>query len=285
MATKHVARARPKATSSPELEKECTAILDLLANEEDEHWQIGMHYNRIVDGRLAQAAGYPSAQEFASQRLAAISHATLSRYSAIARAFPEEVAKKYRSSLLAELLTYERISQATLPHGDQAQVPIKVPNADGSTENKHFADSSVEDLRSAVHRLHGHEQKPIPVDDKRIIDALRKTLERMLGSADIPIAMHERRGPADTFVAFNLPVNYLEMLRDVLVSVLRKPGDVAVQSVQGKSRGGKIATKNGRRWSGRAGGSKTSKTAKSVHRALAPKNKQMSRGNIQPRRP
>ncbi len=284
MATKHQAHARPKATSSPELDKECAAILDLLSSEEDDHWLIGMHYNRIVDGRPAQAAGYPSAQEFAAQRLAAISHSTLSRYSAIARAFPEAVAKKYGSTLLSELLAYERLSHTTPPDGDPGQIAVKVPNPDGSTATKHFADCSYEDLRSAIHQLHGHEHKPLPADDKRIIDALRKTLERQLGSADVPIAMHERRGPADTFVSFNLPLNYLEPLRDVLIAVVGKPEGAAVRSTQAKSRS-KIATKDVRGWSSRSSSSTRSTGAKSPHRGLLPKNKQLSRRGGQPRTP
>lgn len=242
-----------------------------------------MHYNRIVDERLAQAAGYPSAQEFAAQRLAAISHSTLSRYSAIARAFPEEVAKKYGSSLLAELLTYERLSHVTAPGGDPGQIAINVPKSDGSTTSKHFSDCSVEDLRSAVHKLRSREQKPIPADDKRMLEVLRTTMEQQLGSADAPIAMHERRGPSDTFVSFTLPLNYLEPLRDVLITVLRKPGEGSIRSTRTKS-GAKTATKDVRRWSGQRASSTVSKHSKSLHRALASKNKQTSHGKDEPRR-
>jgi hypothetical protein len=265
MSRKHAAQPRTKATLSPELEKERSAILDLLAREEDEHWQIGVHYNRIVDGRLAQDAGFKSAQEFVSQRLGGISQATLTEYGAIAKAFPEAVAKKYGSTLLARLLSYERLTGVTLPTGDPGEVAIKVPNEEGSTSNKRFADCVLEDLRAALHQLHPP-PKPIPPDDRRIVEALQKTLERMMGSAEIPIAMHARRGLADTFVVFNLPMRYLEDLRDVLRTVLGKPGDPAVRSSQAKPRS-----------------RMPSKATKPPRHPLSTKNKQIPRRNGQPR--
>jgi len=225
MATKHGARPRSKANLSAELQKECTAILDLLANEEDEHWQIGVHYNRIVDGRLAQADGFKDAREFISQRVGGVSHGTVELYGAIARAFSEDAAKKYGSTKLGALLTYEKLTHVNLPSKDPGQVTIKVPNPNGSTTEKHFADCSREELKSAIRKLH-RPPKPIPVDDRRVIGALQKTLEQQLGSSEAPISMHARRGPADTFVVFNLPVNYLEPLRDVLDIVFRKPENI-----------------------------------------------------------
>ncbi len=99
MTKKHAAHPQPKEASS-ELEKECQAILGLLSQEEDEHFQIGVHYNRIVDGRLAQAEGFKSAKEFFSQRLTTISQSALSIYGSIAKTFSEEAAKKYGSTRL-----------------------------------------------------------------------------------------------------------------------------------------------------------------------------------------
>jgi hypothetical protein len=276
MATKHAAKPRPKANLSPELQRECTAILDLLDNEEDEHWQIGMHYNRIVDSHLYQADGFKNAHEFASKWLGRISQATLTRYAAIAQAFSEDVAKKYGSTLLEGLLTYERLGGTTLAPGDPGLVAIKVPNADGSTSNKYFAACSQDEMRAAVHNLHPP-PKPIPPDDRPLITGLQKALERLLGT-EPPIVMHAKRGSADTFVNFNLPMGYLEDLRDVLNAVLRKPGDAAVRSTRPKPRA-KAASRNGRSWSkgdGRSRASKdTSMHAAPVHQRASGKAKQM----------
>ncbi len=123
MTKKHATHPQPKEASS-ELEKECQAILDLLTQEEDEHWQIGVHYNRIVDGRLAQANGFKSAKEFFSQRIATISQTALSIYGSIAKTFSEEAAKKYGSTRLDSLIVYVRQSKTTLPQGDPGQFTI-----------------------------------------------------------------------------------------------------------------------------------------------------------------
>src|SRR2546425_11636006 len=109
MAKKHAAKPRGRATLSPELEKETNAIVGLLENEEDEHWLIGFHFNKIVDGQLYKVDGFKTAHEFAAKLLGRISQTTLARYGAIAKAFSEDVAKKYGSSRLEVLLTYERL--------------------------------------------------------------------------------------------------------------------------------------------------------------------------------
>ncbi len=247
MARKHAQHSRLNEASS-ELDKECQAILELLAQEEDEHWQIGVHYNRIVDQRLAQAAGFKNAQEFVSQRLGGISQPTLTLYGTIAKAFPEEVAKKYGSTLLGQLITYEKLSKAQLPKGDPGPITIKVPNKDGSTSNKNFADCSLEQMREAVHQLHSPaKEKPIPAEDRRLIEALEKTMDRQLGGGT-PLTMHARRGKPDTLITFNLTIQYLEPLRDILFTVLGKPDN-----------------------------------AVAIHHSPAGKNKQMSRRNGQPR--
>ncbi len=64
----------------------------------------------------------------------------LTLYGAIAKAFPEEVAKKYGSSTLGALPTYEKLRDSKLPTGDPAEVSITVPQMDGSTAEKRFAD-------------------------------------------------------------------------------------------------------------------------------------------------
>jgi len=134
------------------LDNECAAILKLLADEEDQHFEIGVHYNRIVDGKLYKDGGFKSAAELVSRRLGGIFHATLTTYGAIAKAFDEEFATKYGSAVLGELLVYEKATGGKLPSGDPAQVPIKVPHG-GSTKEKPFADCSLSELRAAVHKL------------------------------------------------------------------------------------------------------------------------------------
>ncbi len=283
MAKKHEAKPRRKANLSPELEKETNAILGLLENEEDEHWQIGSHFNRIVDGQLYKADGFKTAHEFAAKLLGTISQATLARYGAIAKAFTEDVAKKYGSTLLESLLTYERLSDATVPTGDPGQVSIKVPNPDGSTTSKHFADCSQDDMRAAVHKLHPP-PKPIPSEFRPTIKALEDTLKRF-GDETI-IVMHVKPTAADAAVSFNLPFNYLEPLRDILVSVFGLP-EKALGRSETSSRAKAVIAK-GSAWVRGEGHSRASKQASmgtgSIHHGVSQKAKRISRGNGHPRR-
>jgi len=275
MASKHAAKPRRKASLSPELEKETKAILGLLENEDDEHWLIGMHFNKIVDGQLYEADGFKTAHEYAAKLLGQISQATLTRYGAIAKAFSEDVAKKYGSSRLEVLLAYERLTDAILPNGDPGQVMIKVP-AEGVTSTKPFADCTVEEMRAAVRKQHGP-PKPLPAEFGPTIKALQDKLERFGG--DGIILMHARPTAAGAAVNFNLPINYLEPLRDILISVFGLP-----EKASWRDRGKlptKAAIKKGRAWVERE---HRSRVAKGSPRPAVPtpaggsgKMKQMSR--------
>jgi hypothetical protein len=232
---KHAAKTRRSVELSPELAKEANAIIELLQNEEDEHWLIGTHFNRIVDGQLYKADGFRTAAEFAEKVLGQISQATLARYGAIAKAFSEDVAKKYGSSRLEALIAYERLSKEKLPAGDPGQVSIKVPNANGSSASKHFADCTLDEMRTALAALHRQHRpsKPIPPDFRPTIKALEDALDRS-GNTSI-IAMHVKPIPDDAMVSFNLPFNYLEPLRDILVQVLGPPETATWRKVARRS--------------------------------------------------
>src|SRR5262249_33255002 len=124
---------------------------------------------------------------------------------------------------------------------------------------------------TSVHRP----PKPIPEDDRRIIHALQKTLERQVGSSEGPIWMHARRGPADTFVVFNLPVNYLEPLRDVLTAVFGKAESTVEKRRPSwhpkQSKDGAWRVKNGRS----SAPKRTAQAEKSVRPRLSTKARHM----------
>src|SRR5438067_382482 len=87
--------ARVARSTKLTLEGEKQAILDLKDRGEDEHWQIGRHYNNIVDGKLAEKAGFGHAREFFARELKEIPQSTLSLYGAVAHSFSEAQARKY----------------------------------------------------------------------------------------------------------------------------------------------------------------------------------------------
>jgi hypothetical protein len=245
MAKKQAARPRRKAVSSSELDNECAAILKLLADEEDQHFQIGVHYNRIVDGRLYKDGGFKSAAELVSRRLGGIPASTLALYGAIAKAFSEEAATKYGSARLGELLVYEKATGAKLPSGDPGQVPIKVPDG-SSMKEKPFADCSLRELRAAVHKLRvPHQQPRLPEEDKETLDGLEKVLARQF-APPVPIVIHTRRDPKSetSYLTLTLAFEYLEPLRDVLIALFRNadsflPGHRRAKSATSAAANGK----------------------------------------------
>jgi hypothetical protein len=77
---------------------------------------------------------------------------------------------------------------------------------------------------------------------KRAIEALQKTLDDKLGEP--VIIMRARRGMPDTVVTFNLGLRYLEVLRDILITLLRKPWDPPATGLGAKHRS-KVTRKMG----------------------------------------
>src|SRR5262244_2484195 len=119
MTSKLAQRINRKENSSRELEKERLAIQDLLTKGEEEHWQIGVHYNRIVNEHLVQKSGkHQSPREFFAKQFRNIPASTLRLYGLIARTFTEDVAKKYGVFRLRALLTYVKSSGSKLSQGD-----------------------------------------------------------------------------------------------------------------------------------------------------------------------
>ena len=80
------------------LNGEKQAIVDLLARGEDAHCEMGVHYNNIVDNKLAEQAGYATAQKFFAKEIAEVSQASLGEYGAVAKTCSEDEAEERAAS-------------------------------------------------------------------------------------------------------------------------------------------------------------------------------------------
>jgi hypothetical protein len=227
MTTKQTHQVVKQTASMHELEKERLAIQDLLTKGEDEHWQIGVHYNRIVNGHLVEKSReYKSSREFFAKQFGDVPQSTLSLYGAIARRFAEVVAKKYGVFRLRALLTYEKLTGSKLPEGDPAATPIRIPQKDGSTKEKPFADCTRDELQAAIRHHRENDGPPPDVDpyDKKILDALRKAIRNIEGD---PPYIDMKTIPDQHWKAvvdFRVPVEKLEDLYDSLDAALGKQG-------------------------------------------------------------
>lgn len=187
--TKHAA-TKSNATRGPTLEGEKQAIETLMTAGEDNHWQIGVHYNNVVDKGLAQKAGYATAVEFFAKELKEIPQATLSRYGAVAKGFSESVAKKYGCSKLAQLLAYENAAHVPPASGDPGAVKVSVPQKDGSVAQKAFKDCTFAELSEALKATKGAPSLPAAAAKK--VKALQDALDKALGKEHLEVRAHQR---------------------------------------------------------------------------------------------
>jgi hypothetical protein len=219
--------SRPEVVLSPELEKERAAILDLAAKGEDEHWQMGVHFNRIVDGHLAQNSGFKNAREFFDKFVQAIPKSSLMLYGAIARAFPEEVAKKYGVTTLRALMTYEHLTDEKLPKGDPGNFPIAIPQQGGETVEKRFVDCTIAELQAAIRFAESPTHEPVPPEFTQMLDKVRKALQEVPGRNPF-IVLTARLDPGEGMrVTIKLPIGHFETLRDALELAFPKSDDQA----------------------------------------------------------
>jgi len=223
MTSKPAHRAIKGKNSSPELERERLAIQELLAKGEEEHWQIGLHYNRIVNDHLIEKSGdYKSPREFFLKNFRYVPASTLRLYGLIARTFTEDVANKYGVFGLRALLTYVKSAGSRLSQGDPGNTLIAIPQKDGSTKDKRFADCSRSELQDALRHQHEKDAPSPPMDpyDRKILDGIRKAIRDIEGDPPyVTIKTHDE--PQDGLVMdFRVPAEHLQDLRDSLVTVL-----------------------------------------------------------------
>lgn len=162
------------------LESERDAILALASDDDQDHWQIGVHYNNIVDHRLAEANGYRRSRDFFAKEIKAIPQSTLSQYGAVARAYKREDVLKYGITKLAALLTYATLISAprSAPPGS---IQVFIPQKDGSARMKLFADCTRAEVLAAIKRLKKPESSRVPPPDLNRISTLQNAINRVPG--------------------------------------------------------------------------------------------------------
>jgi hypothetical protein len=139
--------------------------------------QIGTLYNYVVSRRLAEQAGYKSAQLFFNASVKALLQATLSTYGAVARSFSEEVCTQYGVYPLRALLRYMEVTGA-VPGADPGTLLIDVPVEGDKVLQKPFSACSVDDVERATRAKRTPPQEHVPVPDKARLLFLEDSLSR-----------------------------------------------------------------------------------------------------------
>jgi hypothetical protein len=143
----------PTVTEGMTLEQVRLAMLQLMMEENTNHYRMGQFYNYVVDKELAQKAGYKDARDYFSKHLADLSQTALTLYGAVANDFSEPVARRFGVTCLYLLLTYKEAANIEVNHDDPHGTLINVPDDKGLVTAKPFGECSVEQMRRALQRL------------------------------------------------------------------------------------------------------------------------------------
>jgi hypothetical protein len=156
--------------------------------------QIGTLYNHVVGRKLAELAGYSSAQEFFNKEVRGISQATLSTYGAVARSFTEATCTQYGVYRLRALMRYAEAAGLVLEL-DPGMMMIEVPSEDSSVVMRPFQACSVDDVERATRAKKTPVPVRVPVPDRARLLFLEDSLFRSFsGVAEVRISTNSQDG-------------------------------------------------------------------------------------------
>jgi hypothetical protein len=143
-------------------------VLALEKQSTADAYQIGWHYNYVVDRELWKNGGYKDAPDFFQKRVKVLSQATLSTYGAVARSFTAKAAVKYGMYHLYTLLSYEKLAKIQADGEEPGPTPILVPKEDGT----------LEELKLAVKAKRRTPPTPLPESASSRVEFYRNVLDR-----------------------------------------------------------------------------------------------------------
>ncbi|WP_224367659.1 hypothetical protein [Hyalangium versicolor] len=147
------------------LEKFHSEMIQLMGSESANHYRMGRLYNRAVEKKLAEAAGYKNAQDYITQKLPDVSYGALRMYGSVAASFSEANAVRFGVTCSYLLLTYKEVADLEINHDEPGGTLIEVPGASGAVESKPFSACSVEEMRKAIQRKRKpSSSKPLPAE-------------------------------------------------------------------------------------------------------------------------
>ena len=156
--------------------------------------QIGTLYNYVVQRRLADLAGYKSAQEYFSKQVKALSKSTLINYGMVARSFTEEVCTQYGVYHLRALLRYTEASGAVLGP-DPGTLLIDLPQENDTVVKKPFAECSVDEVERAARAKKAPPAVSVPIADRaRLLFMEHSLFQNFQGVAEVRFTSQSQEG-------------------------------------------------------------------------------------------
>ena len=160
-------------------EQSLEKMRQLAAEETRSQVLMGLLYNYLVDSKLLKGSQYKSALDFICSNIQQISRSSLLLYSAVARAFTQEVCSRFGVYRLSALLTYKEAAKIELNTAEPGGTFILVPDEKGVVKPKLFSACTVEELRSAVQHVRQQASNhPIPAEQRELVDQYREAVVR-----------------------------------------------------------------------------------------------------------
>ena len=158
-------------------EQTLDTMRQLVTDETRNHIRMGLLYNYLVDSKLLDGSDVKNPLDYICDNIQEVSRAALLLYSAVARAFSQEVCEQFGVTRLRTLLTYKDAAKIELDFDKPGGTFILVPNKQGEVKPKLFSDCSSEDLRQALQRLRETTPTtPIPAEARALVDRYRKAI-------------------------------------------------------------------------------------------------------------
>lgn len=225
--------SNPNATPNPyeglTAEQALDTMRQLAKDETRNHVLMGLLYNYLLDSKLLKGSSYKSPLDFICDNIQEISRAALLSYSAVARAFSQEVCAQYGLTRLRALLTYKEATKAEVNPQEPGSTLIQVPDDQGEVQPKPFADCSVEDMRQALRHL--REATPdtaFPPEDRAMVDAYREAVTQRFPQGS-PVRVQLARYKGESVMEFRrIPVAQGSLLLEAMMDLVGKVPPVPV---------------------------------------------------------
>jgi len=153
------------------------AMLQLMAEENTNHYRMGQLYNYVVDNKLAENAGHKNALEYFNKELADLPSSSLRMYAVVAESFSESVSARFGVTCLSLLLSYKEAAGVQVNHEEPGGTLIEVPGKTGAVTAKPFSACTVNDMRMALQaRRKPTSSKPLPDADLTLANQYREAV-------------------------------------------------------------------------------------------------------------
>jgi len=178
------------------LEQILSEMLRVMAEQNVNHYRLGLLYDYVVENELAEKAQYKDAPAYFRQHLADLSPATLATYRSVAKAFSEPVAVRFGVTCLYLLLTYKEVTGLKFNHEEPGPTLIEVPGKNGEVTQKPFSACSVEEMRRALQlKRKPTSSKPVPAEDVAQAEKYRAALKGQFSQgSDVKLKVRNEKG-------------------------------------------------------------------------------------------